>query len=188
MSAAKSVPVLPETADVLAARGRWQYDGSARPAFADAPGPEQVSVWDFPRPPVLLACNQRLTVFAGDACVADTRRGVRVLETAGAPTYYFPPPDVAADLLGYGEMSSVCEWKGVAQTLDAAGIGNAGWRYVRMFAAFVDLYEWPSFHPGRLRCYVDDERASPQPGGYYGGWVTADLAGPIKGEPGSEGW
>ena len=35
---------------------------------------------------------------------------------------------------------------------------------------------------------MDDERARPQPGGFYGGWITSDLAGPFKGEPGTEGW
>jgi hypothetical protein len=28
----------------------------------------------------------------------------------------------------------------------------------------------------------------PQPGGFYGGWITSDLAGPFKGVPGSMGW
>jgi hypothetical protein len=28
----------------------------------------------------------------------------------------------------------------------------------------------------------------PQPGGFYGGWVTSDIAGPFKGEPGTMGW
>jgi hypothetical protein len=23
----------------------------------------------------------------------------------------------------------------------------------------------------------------PQPGGFYGGWITADLIGPFKGDP-----
>ena len=29
---------------------------------------------------------------------------------------------------------------------------------------------------------------SPQPGGFYGGWVTPEVVGPFKGEPGTEGW
>jgi len=24
---------------------------------------------------------------------------------------------------------------------------------------------------------------SPQPGGFYGGWISADLEGPFKGDP-----
>ncbi len=82
----------------------------------------------------------------------------------------------------------MCEWKGVAESLDIAGVADAGWRYVRMFPAFESLYRWIAFYPARLDCFVDDEPVQPQPGGYYGGWVTADLAGPIKGEPGSGDW
>ena len=37
-------------------------------------------------------------------------------------------------------------------------------------------------------CYVDGERVKPQPGGFYGGWITNDIVGPFKGEPGTEGW
>jgi hypothetical protein len=35
---------------------------------------------------------------------------------------------------------------------------------------------------------VDDERATPQPGDFYGGWVTSELVGPFKGSPGTENW
>jgi len=36
-------------------------------------------------------------------------------------------------------------------------------------------------------CFVGEERAEPQPGGFYGGWVTSGVVGPFKGEPGT-GW
>ena len=28
-----------------------EYRGQKRPVFADSPGPDQESVWDYPRPP-----------------------------------------------------------------------------------------------------------------------------------------
>ena len=37
-------------------------------------------------------------------------------------------------------------------------------------------------------CWVGEERATPQPGGFYGGWITAHVAGPFKGGPGTRGW
>jgi hypothetical protein len=37
-------------------------------------------------------------------------------------------------------------------------------------------------------CRVDGEVVEPQPGGFYGGWITANLTGPFKGVPGSMGW
>jgi hypothetical protein len=38
------------------------------------------------------------------------------------------------------------------------------------------------------RCTVNGEEVVPQPGGFYGGWITSRLAGPFKGIPGSMGW
>jgi hypothetical protein len=35
---------------------------------------------------------------------------------------------------------------------------------------------------------VAGEIVRPQPGGYYGGWVTNDIVGPFKGDPGTGGW
>jgi len=37
-------------------------------------------------------------------------------------------------------------------------------------------------------CYVDGERVQAQSGGFYGGWITRDIVGPFKGEPGTWGW
>jgi hypothetical protein len=37
-------------------------------------------------------------------------------------------------------------------------------------------------------CYVDDERVVPQPGSFYGGWITSEIVGPFKGYPGTSGW
>ena len=45
-----------------------------------------------------------------------------------------------------------------------------------------------SFMPSVVECYVDGERVLPQAGGFYGGWITSDVVGPFKGEPGSWGW
>jgi hypothetical protein len=28
----------------------------------------------------------------------------------------------------------------------------------------------------------------PQPGDFYGGWITPELVGPFKGGPGTRGW
>ena len=188
MNESTSIPLLPENRDILAARSHWQYTGDHHPSFAHPTAVGQESVWDFPRPPAQQPCTAKLEVYAGNQLIAATLNGVRVIETAGAPTYYFPPEDVDPDFVEYGELVSVCEWKGVAQTMSIAGIADAGWRYTQMFPAFTELYLWPSFYPTKLNCFVDGEKVQPQPGGYYGGWVTESLAGPIKGEPDSQGW
>ncbi|MEE2784256.1 MAG: DUF427 domain-containing protein [Pseudomonadota bacterium] len=183
-----TIPVLPENDRIRESRKKWLHDGSNRPEFADETPEGTLSVWDFPRPPVIEQVEAVLRVFNAKTLIAETHAGVRVIETAGAPTYYFPPTDVEPDLITFGDMASICEWKGVAQSLTVDGIIEAGWRYVRMFEAYTNLYQWCSFYPQKLLCFVDTELVSHQPGGFYGGWVTADLRGPLKGAPGTETW
>ncbi|MBO6558352.1 MAG: DUF427 domain-containing protein [Pseudomonadales bacterium] len=181
------VPILAEDARIAAARSHWQYRGQARPPFAEATEPGEESVWDFPRPPLIEDVREELRVELRGELIAKSARGKRVIETAGAPTYYFPPEDILVPL-EKGSGRSLCEWKGLAEPLDFTNFQGVAWRYVEMFPAFRDLYLWVAFYPTRLECYIGSERVTPQPGGYYGGWVTKDLKGPIKGEPGSGGW
>ena len=151
------------------------------------PGPGQESVWDYPRPPALQPVELPLRVVLGGETIAETTRGYRVCETSHAPAYYFPPDDVRVELTGRGP-SSMCEWKGIAEELDWGRVTGVGWRYVRTFPEYVGLRDWVSFYPRVVECWVGDERATPQPGGFYGGWVTSNLAGPIKGGPVSDSW
>lgn len=183
----RNIPLLAETKEILKARRKWQFNGTIRPPFAASPIPGGESVWDFPRPPLIQPVSGHLEVRHHDILFASTVSAKRVLETAGAPTYYFPPDDVLVDLASSVNGASICEWKGMAETLMFKGL-EVGWRYIKMFPEYESLYQWVSFYPGKVDCFVDNERARPQPGGYYGGWVTSRLAGPTKGEPGSENW
>jgi len=180
--------IIEADAAVLAGRRHWRYTGAERPSFADTSDPGQESVWDYPRPPRIERMDTCVEVFAGTDCIARTNSAKRVCETAGAPTWYMPPGDVDEDFVRYDGGQSLCEWKGVAQGLSVAGVRDAGWRYTHMFAEFAELYLWCAFYPNKLRCFVDGELVQPQPGGYYGGWVTRNLRGPIKGGPGSSAW
>lgn len=188
MTEQTTIPLLPEQPNVLTSRNGWTHTGLQRPHFAEATTGAEESVWDYPRPPVIVPCTGRVTVCAGDTLIADTLNAVRVLETAGAPTIYIPPQDTNENCLTFGELSSLCEWKGIAQTIEVVGIADAGWRYAQMFPEFASLYLWPSFYPAKLACSIDGEIVTPQPSGYYGGWVTRNIKGPIKGVPGSQGW
>ena len=69
---------IPEWAQ--AARDSWQWRGSGRPSFAVVPGPSQVSVWDFPRPPKVAFDTREVVVRWGDIEVVRTSRAVLVLE------------------------------------------------------------------------------------------------------------
>jgi hypothetical protein len=44
------------------------------------------------------------------------------------------------------------------------------------------------FYPGRIECFIDNQRVKSQAGGFYGGWVTDDIVGPWKGGPGTSHW
>lgn len=184
------MPELPEWAE--AARQHWQYDGSQRPPFADKPGPGQESVWDYPRPPRLEPDSRAVVVKHGDRVVAESNQAIRVLETAGAPVFYLPPEHINTDWLRLAAATSRCEWKGIAAywdlMLDHHSVEHAAWSYPDPFPGFEAIQGYYSFYPGKLECFIDDERVQPQPGGFYGGWVTDEIAGPIKGVPGSSGW
>ncbi len=158
----------------------------------DPVGPGQESVWDYPRPPRLEPARRRIRVELEGVVIADSSRGLRVLETSHPPTYYVHPEDVTWSHITEGSGSSWCEWKGRAAywTVAVAGrrVENSAWSYPEPTSRFVDLADHVAFYPGQFACFLDDERVQPQPGGFYGGWVTAELAGPFKGAPGTLGW
>jgi uncharacterized protein (DUF427 family) len=158
-----------------------------------APLPGQESVWDYPRPPRLEPTDRRIrVVFAGET-IADSRRAFRVLETSHPPVYYLPPDDVRVEVLERTERQSVCEYKGAAvyYTVRVGGRAavDAAWCYPDPAPAFAPIARYVAFYPAAMdACYVDEEVATPQPGGFYGGWITSDIVGPFKGGPGSWGW
>jgi uncharacterized protein (DUF427 family) len=165
---------------------------STRPE-PDPVGPGQESAWDYPRPPRLESVEAHLVVVFDGVTIADTTRGLRVLETSHPPNYYFPPDDVAPDTLSLGAGGSFCEWKGRAHYFDVRGGDrieeSAAWAYATPSPAFAALRDHVAFYADRMdACFVDGERVVPQPGGFYGGWITSKVAGPFKGGPGSRGW
>ncbi|CAB1081381.1 hypothetical protein D1AOALGA4SA_9034 [Olavius algarvensis Delta 1 endosymbiont] len=169
----------------------WQYSGQKRPDFADTPGPGQESVWDYPRPPELVPDGRLIEVFSGEQLVVSSKRAYRVLETAHPPSFYIPPEDVTWEMLTSFPGNSVCEWKGTATYWALAKDPKhhvVGWSYPKPTPAFVSIRDYVSFYPVRLACYVAGERVRAQPGKFYGGWVTGEIAGPFKGQPGSAHW
>jgi uncharacterized protein (DUF427 family) len=150
-------------------------------------------VWAFPRPAVAEACAARIVIEHAGRIIADTRAAVRTLETSHPPSYYIPPSDIAPGVLRRAEGSSMCEWKGAAVYWDAV-IGDivlprVGWSYPSPTRAFQILRDHVAFYARPFdRCSVDGETVIPQPGGFYGGWITSGFAGPFKGVPGSMGW
>ncbi|MEQ8840187.1 MAG: DUF427 domain-containing protein [Acidimicrobiales bacterium] len=171
------------------ARDHWTHRGAERPAFAEEPGRGQESVWDYPRPPAVVPDSRRVVVEDGDGVIADAAHSIRVLETSHPPTFYVAPEFVVAGRLAPVSGSSHCEWKGIAEYVGVTGSEEPiGWRYPKPYAEFADHAGWVAFYPGRVRCLVDGEVVRPQAGGFYGGWITDDVVGPFKGDPGTSGW
>lgn len=177
---------------IHAAREQWQWRGQARPPFAETPAPGQTSVWDFPRPPQLAPDAREVVVRWCDLEVARTRRAIRVLETGHPPSFYLPWADVDRHLLQPAEGHSFCEWKGPARYWSLVHgdrhLAGVAWSYPEPLAGAEALADCVAFYPAELHCTVDGEVVKSQPGGFYGGWITPDLAGPFKGAPGSAGW
>ncbi len=174
------------------AREMWEYRGEGRPRFAVEPGKGQESVWDYPRPPRVEPDDRRVKVLCVGVVVADTQHAVRVLETASPPTFYIPPEDVRMEHLESSPRTSMCEWKGQADywsvCVGERFIEGAAWRYPEPLAGYELIADYFSFYASKVDCYVDGQRATPQPGGFYGGWLTAEIVGPFKGEPGTGWW
>lgn len=175
-----------------AARDQWVWRGQSRPAFAVVPAPGQVSVWDSPRPPRLEREPREVSVRWGDVPVARTLRAWRVLETSHPPTVYIPWDDVDRALLQRAAGSSFCEWKGPARYWDLVRgrqrLNGVAWSYPEPLAGAEVLAECVAFYPAALDCRVGGAAVRPQPGGFYGGWITPELVGPFKGDAGSAGW
>lgn len=132
-----------------------------------------------------------LRVQAADEVLAESKRGLRICETASAPTYYIPFDDIRMDRFVDRGPRSLCEWKGVAHVFDVDGapaLAGGAWRYPEPWPGFEAVADTLAFHPAILRCFIDDVEVTAQPGGLYGGWVTPRLAGPIKGGPGTGSW
>ena len=152
--------------------------------------PENVET--YPRPPRLEPVSEVLRIELAGKPVAETHRAMRVLETYHAPTYYLPREDIVADLIP-ASGRSYCEWKGVAAYFDVSVDGSvaksAAWTYVKPSPSFQLIAGYLAFYAGKMSaCFVGDAQVIPQPGDFYGGWVTSNLTGKIKGAPGTRHW
>ncbi|WP_161883050.1 DUF427 domain-containing protein [Deinococcus alpinitundrae] len=163
----------------------------------DPTAPGQESVWAYPRPPRLEHTGKRLQIWLGGELIADTdwstAPAFRVLETSHPPGYYLPPDAFKAGVLGRASGSSSCEFKGAATYWTLTGgervVRAAGWSYERPTLAFREMAGCVAVYAGAMdECRVAGEVVTPQPGEFYGGWITADIKGPFKGAPGTMGW
>lgn len=165
----------------------------------EAPEAGTESVWDYPRPPRLEPGLRPVRIVHKGEVLAESARVLRVLETSHPPVYYLAPEVFAPGLLERSNSrQSFCEWKGQAtywhlRLGDGTLVPDAGWSYDRPLAPYEDLAGYVALYASRLAaagiaCFVDEERVEPQPGDFYGGWITRELRGPFKGAPGTRFW
>lgn len=151
------------------------------------------SVLDYPRPPALERVDRHIRALVAGHVIAETRRAIRVLETYHPPVYYIPPEDVVAEFLVPSAHTSFCEFKGEAHYYSLAADGvtrtNAAWYYPHPLPGYEALANHVAFYAWALdEATVDGEQVTPQPGHFYGGWITSEIEGPIKGAAGTQGW
>ena len=117
-----------------------------------------------------------------------------MLETSHPPIYYVPPDNIQMQYFKPTSRSSMCEWKGSASyyavTVAGKSAPDTAWTSGRPTAGLCHaIKDYVAFYPQLINsCTVDGEQVTPQPGEFYGGWITRDVVGPFKGEPGSWGW
>jgi uncharacterized protein (DUF427 family) len=157
------------------------------------PKPGQESVWDYPRPPRVEATPKRIRIIFNGVVIADSTNAKRVLETSHPPAYYIPQADIRMEYLTPTRQQTFCEFKGGASywtiTVDGRSADNVAWGYKNPSKGFEPIANHLAFYVSRVdEAYVGDERAQAQAGDFYGGWITSDIVGPFKGEPGTWGW
>lgn len=167
------------------------------------PGPGQESVWDYPRPPIVVPTSDLVRIVHRGVVVAETRHALRVLETSQPPAFYLPPGDIETRWLARSRSRSWCEWKGSASYWDLhvplaggeeAVVADAAWSYPTPAEPFAAIADHLAFYAQRVdECWVGPsedelERVAPNPGSFYGGWITSKVVGPFKGDPGTQGW
>jgi len=157
------------------------------------PLPGQESVWDYPRPPAIQPFSGHIRIVFQGEIILDTNRSYRILETSHPPSYYFPIQDFKPNAIRKVAGSSYCEWKGMAEyyEIEANGIKakKCAWGYANPYERFAAIKDHVSVYAHMMdACFVNDELVQAQAGDFYGGWITANIVGPFKGEHGTWGW
>ena len=148
-------------------------------AAPDRPVRPPESVWDYPRPPRAEPDHRRAVLRHGGVVVADTTDLVRILETSHPPTFYLPRTRLRRATSCRPGRTTFCEWKGVARYVDlvvpgVAPLRDVGWWYPEPDPRYPQLRDRVAVYAGPFdEITLDGERVAPQPGGFYGGWITA---------------
>lgn len=114
-------------------------------------------------------------------------------EWKGQATYYSlspPPPSAPSATDSDSGATTTKPTKPTTTTTTPVVAKNKAWSYENPSApAFAPLKGYVSFYANApWECFVDGEKVEAQEGDFYGGWVTSELEGRMKGGPGTWGW
>jgi hypothetical protein len=82
-------------------------------------------------------------------------------------------------------MSSTNSAESTTSTSKPEVVKDRIWSYESPNKSYAAIKSYLSFYAGPWDCYVDGEKVEPQPGDFYGGWVTSDIEGIVKGRNGN---
>lgn len=103
--------------------------------------------------------------------------------------YFIPPSRVKLPLsttprTNYTELLGNATYYAIMSPISATEIiSNRIWSYNEPSKEYEAIQGYLAFFVGPWECYVDNERAHPPPADFYGGWVTSDIEGLVKGHP-----
>jgi uncharacterized protein (DUF427 family) len=145
-------------------------------------------VCDYPQSPKVEETSKNVKVVFNDAVIAETTHAIRVLQKDHPPVYYIPQQDIQMKYLTATSKTSTCEFKGKAFYYDinvgSKAVAGVGWTYPEPTKGYEAIKNYIAFYPGKMdACYVDGERVTPEPGDYFGGWVTKDIVVAAKDAP-----
>lgn len=177
------------------------YGRSLAKMFSGHPQPEpfdpskgEESVWQYPRPPKIEKISDKIEIIFNGVKIVDAEGGYRILETSHPPTYYINPAGIKMEYFKQkGTSGSFCEWKGSASYYDievnAKTAPGAAWVYKNPTGMFSGIKDHIAVYARPMdTCTVAGQIVTPQPGNFYGGWITSKIKGPFKGIPGSNFW
>ena len=150
-------------------------------------------VWDYPRPPKVEHFLGEIRVEFNGKVIAKTNRALRVLETSNPPVYFIHQDQVELNYLFKRVRTASCCYKGTMKFFDIA-FGDkrsdyAAWYIPKPTPEYDHLKDYIAFFAHKVdACFINNERVIPQPGEFYGGWITSNIVGPYKGLPGTDSW
>lgn len=157
------------------------------------PKPGQESVWDYPRPPMVMEVKDDISICHHNRMICRSSNSFRVLETSHPPTFYIPMNAFRDVELKLNKRNSFCEFKGMATYVDLhfedGIIEDVGWTYLNPSKGFEKITKAISIYASKVdQCKVGNRFVQAQEGDFYGGWITENIVGPFKGGPGTWGW